>query len=181
MVLKGECPKCKGEIEFDDSIHLTVSACPLCGATITLISHHEAERREKEAKGRRQQEAQEAKRRRQQEADEAEFKRANEEARRAEEERIRKIKAFHTVTDSGWFTLGWLTIMAASIGMAIYLFQDISASGSDTINLGLMHTRQTGVIYCGFAILVGFTQLAIAYLDVLTHNQKAQSFRQFNP
>ncbi len=170
MVLKGECPKCKGEIEFDDSIHLTVSACPLCGATITLISHHEAERREKEAK-----------RRRQQEADEAEFKRANEEARRAEEERIRKIKAFHTVTDSGWFTLAWLTIMAASIGMAIYLFQDISASGSDTINLGLMHTRQTGVIYCGFAILVGFTQLAIAYLDVLTHNQKAQSFRQFNP
>lgn len=193
MTLKGQCPKCDGEIEFEDSLHLAETPCPLCGEAITLISHFETERRKAEVLRKRQLETEEALRRLQQaetealrkqqeEAEEAEMKAKIEEgaeaAKKIEAEQVARIKSFRFAKESAWFVLGWLSIAGGSVGLVLFLMQDVTVGS--TVNLGLMHTRETGIAVCGLGILIGFVQLALALLDSLTHNQRAQAYRQFH-
>lgn len=170
MMLKGNCEKCGGEIEFEDFSHLTQSVCPLCGQTITLVSHAEAKRRTEEA-------TRLAHEKECREREEAKWRETQAQMKQEEDEQLRRIKTFRFAKDSPWWIIGWLSIILGSIGMFIYMVQPITTSG-DTVNMGLMHSRQTGVIFCGFAILIGFIQLALAFLQSLTHNQRAQSYRE---
>jgi uncharacterized Zn finger protein (UPF0148 family) len=173
MVIQAHCEACNGAIEFEDTLQGALSVCPLCEKQVVLLTDEDRRRRQRE-----KQEQLKTEKRAEHE------KKAREERARQEEqakqEQHQRLRAILTPTDFVSWVVGWITIVISSLFLAVKFFSDITPYGSDTINMSLMHYRETGIIIGCAGEVVGALMLIVATTQCSINNQRSYHYRQMD-
>lgn len=171
MIIRGHCEACKGAIEFEDTLRGSQSICPLCEKEIMLFSDEERRRRNRQ----KQDELKAAKRAEHEKKLREQQAKLQEQAKQAHRQRLRAIM---TPSEFAGWIIGWIVIVVSSVMLVVKFSSDITAYGSETVNMSLMHYRETGIIVGCTGEVVGTLLLVVACIQCAIHNQRSYHFRE---